>query len=123
MQAWRESARTPNHDMADLIKRLHGRYKLGIISNHTTMQRLRERIDFVDVFDIVIGSGDLGVAKPDPSVFLHAAESLGVPPETCVFTDDYAKHVQGARAIGMHGFHFTGYPRFVEDLHSVGVTV
>ena len=123
MNAFLQSPRTFNQDMLGLVKRLHGRYTLGIISNTIPgmEERLRERFELVDLFDVRVGSGDLGIAKPDAGIFLHATKLAGLPPERCVFTDDRAEFAEAARALGMHGFHFTGYERFVEDLRSVGV--
>jgi putative hydrolase of the HAD superfamily len=118
-----DAERLVNPEMVGLIKRLHGRYTLGIISNTVPgmMERLRRLLDFVDLFDIVVGSGDVGIAKPDPAIYLHATKLANVAPEQSVFTDDRADLAEAARAVGMHGFRFTGYERFVEDLRSVGV--
>jgi len=123
MNAFLESPRSFNEEMLGLVKRLHGRYTLGIISNTIPgmEERLRERFELVGLFDVRVGSGDLGIAKPDAGIFLHATKLAGLPPERCVFTDDRAEFAEAARALGMHGFHFTGYERFVEDLRSVGV--
>jgi HAD superfamily hydrolase (TIGR01509 family) len=118
-----EAERLINHDMVGLIKRLHGNYTLGIISNTIPgmMERLRTLLDFVDLFDIVVGSGDLGIAKPDAGIFLHATKLAGVEPPQSVFTDDRADFAEAARAVGMKGLHFTKYELFVEDLQSLGV--
>jgi HAD superfamily hydrolase (TIGR01549 family) len=123
LKRFQEAERLVNHDMVGLIKRLHGRYKLGIISNTIPgmMDRLRRLLDFVDLFDVVVGSGDVGIAKPDEGIFLKAAEEAGVTLKESVFTDDRADFAEAARAVGMHGFHFSDYERFVEDLRSVGV--
>jgi len=123
VKRFQEAERLVNHDMVGLIKRLHGHYKLGIISNTIPgmMDRLRRLLDFVDLFDVVVGSGDVGIAKPDEGIFLRATEEAGVTPKQSVFTDDRADFAEAARAVGMHGFHFTDYERFVEDLRSVGV--
>ena len=125
MTAFMESPRAFNNDMLDLVKRLHGRYTLGIISNTTPGmdERLRQRFDLTDLFDVRVGSGDLGIAKPDAGIFLHATKLAGLAPEQSVFTDDRADFAEAARGAGMHGFHFTEYPIFVEDLRSVGVNV
>jgi len=123
MNAFMDSPRVFNQEMLGLVKRLHGRYTLGIISNTIPgmEERLRERFELVDLFDVRVGSGDLGIAKPDAGIFLHAMEIAGVAPEQSTFTDDRADFAEAARAVGMHGFHFTEYERFVEDLRSVGV--
>ena len=123
MRAWQESPRAFNQEMLALVKRLHGHYKLGIISNTIPgmEERLQERFELVDLFDVRVGSGDLGIAKPDPGIYLHALGEAGLPPERCVFTDDRAQHAEAASAVGMHGFHFTGYEQFCVDLRSVGV--
>jgi epoxide hydrolase-like predicted phosphatase len=125
LKRFQEAERLVNHDMVGLIKRLHGRYKLGIISNTIPgmMDRLRRLLDFVDLFDVVVGSGDVGIAKPDEGIFLRAAKDAGVTPKQSVFTDDREDFAEAARAAGMHGFHFTDHERFVEDLRSVGVEV
>jgi len=124
LQAFFEADHPLNQDMVGLVRRLHGRYKLGIISNTIPgmEERMLERIpDLIHLFDVRIGSGDAGMAKPDPAIFLHAAQLAGVAPNQSVFTDDYHKHAEAARGVGMHAFHFTGYDQFVEDLRSIGV--
>jgi len=124
MAAFFDSPRVFNQDMLGLVRQLHGTYKLGIISNTTPGMeaRLRERFELVDLFDVRVGSGDLGIAKPDAGIFLHAAEAMGAAPNRSVFTDDRADFAEAARAAGMHGFHFMGYEQFVNDLRAIGVT-
>ena len=124
LQAFFESDHPLNPDMVGLVRRLHGRYTLGIISNTVPgmEERMQERIPgLIGLFDVRIGSGDAGMAKPDHAIFRHAIELAGVAPEQSVFTDDYNKHAEAAREVGMHGFHFTGYDQFVQDLRSIGV--
>ncbi len=124
MQAWQEADHPLNQDVMGLARRLQGRYKLGIISNTIPgmEERIRERFpELIELFDVRIGSGDLGVAKPDPAIFLQATREAGVAPERSVFTDDAHPYAEAAKGLGMHGFHFTGYEQFVADLHSIGV--
>ena len=55
----------------------------------------------------VIDSHVFGVAKPDPRIFHHVAELLGLPPERCVYVGDTVRYdVLGARAAGFQPFHF-----------------
>jgi len=132
MHAWQNAERMLNWDMIGLVGRLRaGGYRTGIISN--TIPGLEARLQEADanqpaarqlipLFDVRVGSGDLGMAKPDAGIYLHAAQALGVQPEAAVFTDDVHKYAMAAREVGMRGFHFTGYEQFVEDLRSVGVS-
>ncbi|MFZ0192717.1 MAG: HAD family phosphatase [Streptosporangiaceae bacterium] len=61
------------------------------------------RADFPGLFDTVVLSGEVGMRKPEKEIFLHAAQTLGLPPEECVFIDDMAPNVAAAQACGMTG--------------------
>jgi len=52
-------------------------------------------------FDAVVSAADVSLGKPDPQVFLVAAQRLGVPPERCVVVEDAPAGVEGARRAGM----------------------
>lgn len=125
LATYEQAERPLNPDMMALVERLRANgYITGIISN--TTPGLEERLQtglphMIPLFDFRIGSGDLRIAKPDPGIFQHALELAGVPPEAAVFADDVKSYADAARSIGMHGFHFTGYPQFAEDLRSIGV--
>jgi putative hydrolase of the HAD superfamily len=54
-----------------------------------------------DLFDVAIISGEVGLHKPQPEIYLLAAERLGLEPEECVFVDDLRENVRGAEAVGM----------------------
>jgi HAD superfamily hydrolase (TIGR01509 family) len=124
LQAIQDAENDLNPLMIDLVKALHGRYTLGIISNTRPgmEERIREQWPWMlDHFDIRIGSGDVKLAKPDPAIFHHALELAGVDPAHSVFTDDNPDYAEVARNVGMYGFHFTGYDQFASDLRGIGV--
>lgn len=52
-------------------------------------------------FQAIVGMEDTQRGKPDPEVFLVAAERLGVPPNRCVVFEDAIAGVQAAKAGGM----------------------
>jgi putative hydrolase of the HAD superfamily len=91
-------------DMRALVHRLRaaGRLELGLLSNGNRgfTERLRER-GVAGLFDDVVVSADVGLAKPDPAIFHLAARRLGVAPETCLMIDDQPQHVAGSRAAGV----------------------
>ena len=106
-----------NEDVLDLIRGLHGRYKLAILSNSPpNLARWLADWELLDLFDFVFCSGDEGVAKPDPTAFKVTLEGLGVEPEEAVFIDDTETHVDTARRLGLHGITFTSAEALGDDL-------
>ena len=49
----------------------------------------------------VITGSDVKNKKPDPEIFLKAAQSAGIPPENCLVIEDAVSGVQAAKAAGM----------------------
>ena len=78
-------------------------YRLGVISNADG--RAEEALDAVGLrehFELIVDSGLVGIDKPDPRIFHHALERMGVAPAEAVYVGDiYEIDVQGARAAGM----------------------
>jgi putative hydrolase of the HAD superfamily len=71
----------------------------GLISNSWVMDHYTNEIR--DLFDVVVISAEVGLHKPQPEIYLLAAERLGVPAEDCVFVDDLRENCAGAEAVGM----------------------
>ncbi len=61
------------------------------------------RLGLAGEVDVVFGTAELGVAKPDPAVFRLVCGRLGVQPGQCGFVDDAAGHVAAAEAVGLVG--------------------
>ncbi|GAA3759746.1 putative hydrolase of the HAD superfamily [Spinactinospora alkalitolerans] len=58
---------------------------------------------FADTFDAVVISGEVGMRKPEPEIFAHALELVGLRAEECVFIDDIDHNVSAAVELGMVG--------------------
>jgi HAD superfamily hydrolase (TIGR01509 family) len=56
----------------------------------------------------IFSAYDVGSWKPDPGLFLHAAQALGVHPSRCVVVEDSLSGIHAARAAGMRVSGFTG---------------
>ena len=52
-------------------------------------------------FDAFVESSVVGLRKPDPRIYLHACEALGVLPAEAVFLDDIGRNLKAARELGM----------------------
>ena len=53
------------------------------------------------MFEAIVSAEDVTRGKPDPQVFLAAAERLGVPRDRCIVVEDAGVGVQAARSAGM----------------------
>ena len=80
---------------------------------------LREKLalgGLLDLFDPHVYSADMvGRGKPDPAVFLHAAENLRVDPAACVAIEDSVNGVLSAKAAGMEVWGFCGGGHMDDD--------
>jgi epoxide hydrolase-like predicted phosphatase len=111
--------------MVDLVRRLRGRYRLGLLSNASDAgpQLMHERYGLDALFDVEVISALVGLAKPDPAIYRLTLERLGAPPEATIFVDDYEPNVAAAAALGIHGIHFAGYEALIAALRERGVAV
>jgi HAD superfamily hydrolase (TIGR01509 family) len=102
-EEWRR-AQTAIAANVELVRRLRPRYKLSVLSNADMSLRGRlERDGIHALFDDVVVSAEVGMAKPDPAIFRLAVERLGLTPAECVFVDDWDQNVAAARDVGMRG--------------------
>ena len=122
-QEWPKIWRGLNEDVVSLARKLRARYKVGLLTNATKdlEEMLLEHHGITDLFDVVINSARVGLAKPDVRIFHLAAERLGVPASACVFTDDMPNNVEGAREAGMRAFQFQGAAHLESELRALGV--
>jgi beta-phosphoglucomutase len=60
-----------------------------------------EAVGIADLIDAVVSAEDVMRGKPEPDVFLAAAERLRVPPARCVVVEDAAAGIEAARRGGM----------------------
>ena len=80
-------------------------------------ENLRATAGFLDHFDQVTFSYELGVIKPEPEIYRYAVHGLDVSPEEALFLDDRPENIEGARAIGLQAEVFTTWEEFLEHHH------
>jgi putative hydrolase of the HAD superfamily len=69
-----------------------------------------------ELFEAVVISGDVGMHKPEPAIFMLGAERLGLRPEECVFVDDLRENCQGAEEVGMTAVLHRGADRSIPEM-------
>ena len=109
--------------MADLVRWLRDRYRLGLLSNASDIlpRLLRERYGLAGLFDVEVVSALVGLAKPDPAIYHLALERLGTAPETTVFVDDSEPNVEAATGLGIRAILFVGYEELILEMQRQGV--
>ncbi len=101
------AASMPVPAMYDTIRALRSAgFSTSLLSNSWGCDEY-PRADFPSLFDTVVLSGEVGMRKPEERIFLHAAETLGLAPQECVFIDDIKANVDAAVTCGMTGVHHT----------------
>ncbi len=99
----RESLR-PKPGAIATLRRLRERgLKIGLITVCTEdVQVLWPESEFAGLFDAEVFSSELGISKPDPRIYRHCCDLLGVEPQQAVFVGDGANdELAGARRVGM----------------------
>jgi epoxide hydrolase-like predicted phosphatase len=91
----------PEQGMIEALRRARAAgLRTGLISNSWGRGRY-DRDSFDELFDGVVISGEVGLYKPQPEIFLLGAERVGLEPARCVFVDDLRENCAGAEAVGM----------------------
>ncbi len=109
--------------MRALIEWLHGRYRLGILSNWDDRLEdiLEQELDIARYFDTILNSHRIGVAKPDPLAFQLALERLQAKPGEVLFIDDLSRNTRAAAELGLHTHVYRGLQGLLHDLQQRGI--
>jgi FMN hydrolase / 5-amino-6-(5-phospho-D-ribitylamino)uracil phosphatase len=95
------NAVVPYDDVVPGLLRLKGRVRLGAITNGNADL---QTIGLAHHFQAAVSAPQLGVAKPEPAIFLAGCRALDVAPWDAVYVgDDVLLDVQGAQKVGMRG--------------------
>jgi putative hydrolase of the HAD superfamily len=105
--AWSETAGELDHEVAEILRVARRRGPVVLVTNATTrLDSDVDRLGIGDHVDAIVNSARLGKAKPEPEIYLAAAELAGVPPARCLFVDDSPANTDAARTLGMQAHHY-----------------
>ncbi|MBW4061549.1 HAD-IA family hydrolase [Candidatus Saccharibacteria bacterium] len=99
-------------------------YKTGLLSNLAPETPWDEGMRAAGVpnhFDVVMLSGDVGLAKPDPNLYRLFAGQLGVDTHELIFTDDRQASLAGVEFIGVRPIVFENLAQLKAQLTKLGV--
>ena len=83
------------------LRRAGVRQAIGSSAPRANLDLILDVMGVAPYFEAVVGAEETQRGKPDPQVFLVAAQRLGIPPSRCVVLEDAVAGVEAARAGGM----------------------
>jgi 2-haloacid dehalogenase len=101
----------------------HAGVRLFALSNWSaeTFPVARPRYPFLEWFEGIVISGEVGITKPDERVYRHLLERYRLDPATTVFVDDSEANVRAAQGLGMIGIRFEGGDALRSALAGLGM--
>jgi len=97
--------------MVEALRRCSRAFRVACITNNMkhgegpgmarSADKAKDVAEIMTLFEHVVESSKLGLRKPDPRIYRHACDLLGVQPEDCVYLDDLGINLKPARALGM----------------------
>ena len=115
---------TENPSMLDWQVKLKQRGLLtAILSNmgDNVLASVEREFDWIHRFDVLVWSFQLHMAKPDPAIYRHLLDELGVQPEEALFLDDKLVNIEAALDMGMKAIPFSTVDRLRADLVAAGL--
>jgi beta-phosphoglucomutase len=76
--------------------------KIGLASVSKNAGTIVERLGISDQFDYIVDANRISKGKPDPEIFLTAAQELKVTPQDCIGVEDAVVGIQAIKAAGMY---------------------
>lgn len=98
---WEESIGGPITGTVEIVRRLKSAgWPLYALTNWSgeTFPIARPEYDFLELFEVIIVSGEVGLIKPDPAIFRLALQKTGANAAECLLIDDHAENIAVAQA-------------------------
>jgi 2-haloacid dehalogenase len=107
-----------------ILKRLaEAGVPLYAITNYSSEKFVEtvERFPFFALFRDIVVSGDEKLLKPEAAIFRMCLDRNGLKAQDCVFIDDVARNIDGARAVGIDAILFESPEQLERDLQARGL--
>lgn len=120
---WMASTWTIDTAVVDLIRAVRAQgVATALFSNASTkLEADLDEMGIAPLFDVVVNSARIGLAKPDVAAFEHVAGMLAIDPSRLLFVDDRPENVVGALDAGWHGVQMVNADRLAGVLTRLGV--
>jgi putative hydrolase of the HAD superfamily len=121
---WSALAGEVSAPVLDIVRAERRRRTVALASNATDrLSADLSRLGLDHEFDAVFNSSAIGFAKPDPRVFVHIAEALGVAPNHCLFVDDTDANVVAASQAGLSAHRYLSPEDLITFLNAASLAL
>ena len=114
-----------NRDVTRIMARLRKYHRLIALTNTNALHlgHLKTQIPSLGLFQDWVASCEVGVRKPDPSIYFLALKRAGVFPEKAIYIDDRPELVDAGRSIGLKAIRFENGRQLDQDLQAIGLNL
>lgn len=97
-----------NNEVISYVEELKEKYLIALLSNAESdyLRNILSEHELDLLFDIILISSEIGIAKPDKEMFELALDKLGVTAGESIFVDDQQKNIDAAEKLGIKGIQF-----------------
>jgi len=108
---------------SELLRGLSARYRLLLVSNTNDLhfRWIRQHYPLLEHFHEYVLSYQVGSMKPSPEIYLEAVRRAACQARECLFADDLAENVEGARQVGIDALLFSGEQQLRTELARRGL--
>jgi putative hydrolase of the HAD superfamily len=112
-----------NKKVIKLLPILKEKYKLVLLSNTNNIHKEYgwEKYPFINYFDKLILSHEVGAIKPEEKIYKAVEEFTKEESSTHVFIDDVKEYTEAAKKLGWDGIQFVGYKNLVQEFKNRGI--
>ncbi len=123
-ERYEESISGPIEPAVEILRALKlARYPLYALSNWSSekFRLIRPRMPFMEWFDGIVISGEVGLVKPDPRIYALLLDRIGRPPAECVMVDDSDANTAAAAVLGFQAIRYESPAQLRADLAQLGI--
>ncbi len=116
----------PIPGMLDWVSQLRtAGIKTGLLSNMPwdLITHLRANRQWLELFVFKTFSAEVKLIKPDPAIYEHTLNGLGVSAPEALFVDDREDNVRAARRLGIHAIQFRSIAELTHDLEGLSFPI
>ena len=100
-----------------VLEKLSQNYRLGIVANQSTSIRELLKVWGIEsYFQLIILSEEVGLSKPDPTIFTLALQKANIPADRVVYVGDSDNDILPAKSLGMYTIRIlTGFGKYASE--------